>query len=191
MAVEVRLQSPKQTQNPLMEFYAEQKVTLETARKIEAAIQKYSREFDLDPNLVRSIIFVESTFKPHAQVKSYNPKTGKTKHFYGLFQLDDRIVKQYGVKNWNSIDENIKAGCHMLKDIYDFMKDKDLKLRPFPNSPLDANMVAAVYGRNVGQFGAVKKIHSGLNTLSKITEARPHVKKVLHQFELFQKMHEV
>jgi len=73
--------------------------------KIDNKIEKYSKEFNIDPKLIRSVIQVESGFDPSAH---------SSKGAMGLMQLMPNTASELGVKDAFNIDENIKGGVSYL-----------------------------------------------------------------------------
>jgi soluble lytic murein transglycosylase-like protein len=73
-------------------------------------IKKYSKEYGLDPNLVASVIQIESSWNPNA-VSSANCR--------GLMQLNPKYVKG----NLFVADINIQKGCKYLRECLDAYPD--------------------------------------------------------------------
>ena len=71
---------------------------------VEASAKKYN----LDPDLVTSVIAVESNF---------DPKAVSRKNAHGLMQLLPETAAQLGVKNIDDPAENIDAGTRYLRDL--------------------------------------------------------------------------
>ena len=99
--------------------------------KHEDVINKYSKEYNLDPLFVLSIIKAESKFDSNA--KSH-------KDDYGLMQITDStgewIASQMKIKNFSEnmlYDEetNIKMGCWYLNNLYKEFGDKDLVIAAY------------------------------------------------------------
>lgn len=100
--------------------------------EIESAIARYSQMYNLDPNLIRAVIKVES---------NGNPRTVSHKGAMGLMQLMPEEVRAYGIKNPFDIEENIMGGARQLAE----------KLRIF-----DGNLELTLAAYNAGT-GAVRK----------------------------------
>jgi soluble lytic murein transglycosylase-like protein len=80
------------------------------AAHVEALIAKAAEEHDVDPNLVRAMIKVESAYKPSAR---------SHKGAMGLMQLMPATAREYGVRNAYDPAENINAGVRHLKSLLD------------------------------------------------------------------------
>jgi hypothetical protein len=92
------------------------------AREIADAIQKYSNEYKLPPELVIHIIDRESRFRPLAKSKA---------DAVGLMQIMTKAHKDK-LKKMNispeeayHIDNNVKLGCWIFREYFD--KEKDIK----------------------------------------------------------------
>ncbi|MDD5793955.1 lytic transglycosylase domain-containing protein [Clostridium sp. HCP1S3_B4] len=94
--------------------------------KHEAIIEEYSKEYDIDPKFVLSIIKAESKFNTSA--KSH-------KDAYGLMQITDEtgkwIAKQMNITDYSKeklYDEeyNIKMGCWYINDLQKEFNNIDL-----------------------------------------------------------------
>jgi soluble lytic murein transglycosylase-like protein len=86
--------------------------SLNRLKKFDGVIENYSKMFNIDKNLIRSIILAESAGQPNAVSKA-NAK--------GLMQLMDITAKDMGVKNSFNPAENIYGGTkyfHRLLKMY-------------------------------------------------------------------------
>lgn len=99
--------------------------------KYKDAVDKYSKEYNLNPLFVLSIIKAESKFDPDAH---------SHKNAYGLMQITEDtgkwIADQMGIQNFSSdmlYDENlnIKMGCWYLKNLYEEFGDRDLVISAY------------------------------------------------------------
>jgi hypothetical protein len=75
---------------------------------VEALIAKAAAAHDVDANLVRALIKVESAYKPKAR---------SHKGAMGLMQLMPATAREYGVRNAYDPAENINAGVKHLKSL--------------------------------------------------------------------------
>lgn len=85
---------------------------------IENHIKEYSFKYELDPELIKAVIKVES---------NYNPRAVSSKGAIGLMQLLPSTAKLMGVNNPYNIKENIYGGCKYLKYLLEEFSG-DLKL---------------------------------------------------------------
>lgn len=77
---------------------------------VEALIAKAAEAHDVDPNLVRAVIEVESAYKARAKSR---------KGAMGLMQLMPATAREYGVRNAYDPAENINAGVKHLRSLLD------------------------------------------------------------------------
>ncbi|MBW2229416.1 MAG: transglycosylase SLT domain-containing protein [Deltaproteobacteria bacterium] len=76
--------------------------------RIGAAIDRYSIQYDLDPDLVLAIVLVESNARPWA----HSPKGA-----VGLMQVMPHMMQPMELAgNFATIESNIEAGCRILAD---------------------------------------------------------------------------
>ena len=74
--------------------------------RIGAAIERYSGQYELDPDLVLAVMLVESNARPWA----YSAKGA-----VGLMQVMPHMMKPMGLAgNLATIESNIEAGCFIL-----------------------------------------------------------------------------
>lgn len=132
-----------------------------TCEAVMAAVQRLAHDYALDPNLVLSVIMVESRFNPNAK----SPKNAQ-----GLMQLMPGTARRFGVKNAWAIEDNIRGGMTYLKWLLAYYQG-------------DVSLAAAAY--NAGE-GAVDRYKG----IPRYRETQHYVKKILrlygkktHQFE--------
>jgi Rod binding domain-containing protein len=125
--------------------------------QFEDIIKNASGEYDLNPNLIKAVIAVESAGNARA-ISSQKAK--------GLMQLIDSTATEMGVNDvWNP-RENIYGGSRYLRQMMD---------------RFGGNATLALASYNAGP-GAVEK-HGGIPPYS---ETRDYVKRVMKYFDLFE-----
>jgi hypothetical protein len=85
---------------------------------VDSIIEKYAREYKLDPELIRSMIRAESNF---------NPKAVSHKGAQGLMQLMPATAARLGVDNPFDPEQNIRGGAQHMRSLLDTFNN-DLKL---------------------------------------------------------------
>jgi len=80
------------------------------ASPYDAFIERLAAEYDLSPDLIKSVVMVESAFDPHA----VSPKGAQ-----GLMQLMPATARHYGVRNAFDPLENLRAGSRHLRSLLD------------------------------------------------------------------------
>lgn len=81
---------------------------LTRSRAFDPYIESAAREAQVQPQLVRAIIVVESAF---------NPKAVSRRGAVGLMQLLPETARRYGVSNAFDPQQNILAGTRYLRDL--------------------------------------------------------------------------
>lgn len=89
---------------------------------MSAVIDKTASDLNVSPELVHSVIQVES---------NYNPYAVSSKGAQGLMQLMPATAKQYGVTNSFDAQQNIEAGVRYLKFLKDTFKDDRLAIAAY------------------------------------------------------------
>lgn len=99
--------------------------------KYKDLVNKYSKEYNIDPLFVLSVIKAESDF---------NPKAKSHKDAYGLMQITEStakdIAKKIDLENFTKDDLynpeiNIKMGTWYLNDLYKEFRDWDLVISAY------------------------------------------------------------
>ncbi len=94
-----------------------------TSRELDSIVEEAARRHDVDPNLVRSLIKVESNFNAHA----VSPKGAM-----GLMQLMPATARTLNVSNPFDPQQNVDAGVRHLKHLLqDFNGDVKLSLAAY------------------------------------------------------------
>ena len=98
-------------------FFSFQALGKETSsRKYDQIISSMAQKYNVDPDLIHSIIRAESNYNSHA----VSPKGA-----VGLMQLMPETAKEYGVKDRYDPIENIEGGVKYLKDLFKTYGQKD------------------------------------------------------------------
>lgn len=87
-----------------------------SSRQYDQIILKMAQKYDVDPELIHSIIKAES---------NYNSQAVSPKGAVGLMQLMPDTAKEYGVRNRYDPIENIEGGTKFLKDLFQTYDQKD------------------------------------------------------------------
>jgi soluble lytic murein transglycosylase-like protein len=119
------------------------------AEKFTPIIEKYARDYQLDPSLIHSIIATESDFNP----KAVSPKGAQ-----GLMQLMPATAARLGVNNSFDPEQNIRGGVKHFRWLMDNFNN-DLKL-------------------SLAAYNAGENLVQRLGRVPAINETREYVKKV-------------
>ncbi|NMA66351.1 MAG: lytic transglycosylase domain-containing protein [Clostridiaceae bacterium] len=123
--------------------------------RIDAAIEKFSEEYGVDPLLIRAVIKQESDFQPFAL---------STSGAMGLMQLMPKTAEGLGVSDPYNIEENIRGGVRYLSYQLDTFNDLKLALAAYNAGP-----------------NAVRK-HGGIPPYE---QTQNYVKKVTGYYEMY------
>lgn len=144
----------------------------------EEYVYKYSKEYDIDPNLVFAIMKTESKFFPYA--KSH-------KDAKGLMQISDGTQKwameDINLHNTNIFDPkvNIQIGCWYINKLFEQFDDMDL--------------VIAAYNGGSGNVDKWLKddrySYNGINLTSiPFKETKNYVDKVKKSYKIYKMLYE-
>jgi Transglycosylase SLT domain len=126
-------------------------------RTIDHITRTAALEYQLDPNLIRAVIFVESTFRSH--VRSHAGAKG-------LMQLTDLTARHLGILNSLDPHDNIKGGARYLRVLLNqFKGDIKLALAAYNAGPT-----------NVRRYKGIPPFQ----------ETRRYITKVLHAYKKLQ-----
>ena len=102
--------------------------------QLQKSIKTYAKEYNLPPELIISVIYRESTFKPTAVSKA---------KCLGLTQINPKAhpekIKAMGIK-YNEIfyiDNNVHLGCWVLREYIDKYKSVDKALKKYVGGNLN------------------------------------------------------
>lgn len=115
-------------------------------------IQEVARRYQINSELIKAIIKVES---------NYNPRAVSPKGARGLMQLMPSTAKRFGVQDVFDPEENITGGVKFLQYLFDVFGEENLEL--------------VLAGYNAGEE-AVKKYG---NTVPPYRETKQYVKQVM------------
>jgi len=87
-----------------------------SGRQYDQIIRMIAQRYDMDPDLIHSIIRAES---------NYDSQAVSPKGAVGLMQLMPDTAKNYGVNNRYDPVENIEGGVKLLKDLFLTYDQKD------------------------------------------------------------------
>jgi soluble lytic murein transglycosylase-like protein len=125
-------------------------------QRLHAAVADHAAHHDLNPDLIRAVIRVES---------GWNPRAVSRKGAMGLMQLMPATAAEYGVADPFDPDENIRAGVAYLRRLIDRFDGK-------------TELALAAY--NAGP-GAVEKYH---RTVPPYRETQSYVKRIVSVTEV-------
>jgi len=126
------------------------------ASNYDDSIKVLSKEYQLDPALIKAVIHVESAFNASA-ISSAGAR--------GLMQLMPGTARRFGVKNSYDANQNLQGGIKYLRWLFE---------------RFDGNLRFVLAGYNAGE-GAVDKYKG----IPPYRETQDYVKKVIKMAELY------
>lgn len=128
-------------------------------KKIDEAVEKASKRFNIDKDLILSVIKQESSFQTDCISSA-----GAT----GLMQLMPETAKYLGVSNPNDIEQNINGGTKYLREMLNmYGNSKELALAAYNSGP------GTMQKRGVKAVGDIERLPY---------ETRDYVKKVMNYY---------
>lgn len=126
---------------------------------IDEAVDKASKEYNVDKKLILAVIQQESSFDPNS-VSSAGAE--------GLMQLMPETAKELGVNNAFNIEQNVEGGTKYLKNLLDmYGNSKEMALAAYNAGP------GAVNSRGVRNASDIYKMSS---------ETKDYVQKVMSNY---------
>jgi soluble lytic murein transglycosylase-like protein len=123
--------------------------------KYDKYVLESSTKHDIDPDLVRAIIVVES---------KYNPRAVSYSGAVGLMQLMPETAKHLEVENRLDPQQSIEGGTKYLRELFNRFNDLDLVIAAYNSGPT-----------RVARLQSIPNIH----------ETRKYVKKVKYLYDQF------
>jgi hypothetical protein len=125
----------------------------------DGIITEHARMNDIRPDLVRAVVQVESAYNPYAK----SPKGAA-----GLMQLMPAIVREFGVKNVFSPEENLRAGIAYLRQLLTrYENNEELALAAYNAGP---NAVDK-HGETVPPYRETRNYVTRINGISGVSSA--------------------
>ena len=110
------------TATDIQENISVQSKVIEAVQHYDILIQKIAAESEIDPYLIKAIIFCESSFRADK---------GSEKGALGLMQLMPKTATSLGVTDRKNPKENIWGGTKYLKDLLGKLKNINLALAAY------------------------------------------------------------
>jgi soluble lytic murein transglycosylase-like protein len=143
-------------------------VTRDRQLMYEGLIAEHARQHDVDPDLVRAVVQVESAYNPYA----VSPKGAQ-----GLMQLMPSTAHRFGVKNAFNPEENVRAGVAYLRQLLDkYNNDERLALAAYNAGPGAVDK----YGQTIPPYRETKNYVAQISQITSRT-AEPRVNAVIYK----------
>jgi soluble lytic murein transglycosylase-like protein len=143
-------------------------VTRDRQLMYEGLIAEHARQNDVDPDLVRAVVQVESAYNPYA----VSPKGAQ-----GLMQLMPSTAHRFGVKNAFNPEENVRAGVAYLRQLLDrYNNDERLALAAYNAGPGAVDK----YGQTIPPYRETKNYVAQISQITSGT-AEPRVNAVIYK----------
>jgi soluble lytic murein transglycosylase-like protein len=149
--------------------------------EVRTMIEEVAKTYEVSPDLVDSVIQVES---------NYNPRAVSPKGALGIMQLMPETARRFGVKNAFDPKQNIEGGVRYLKFLQDIFKDDRLAIAAYnagegavqkygnvPPYPETMNYVANV-GRKYGQARRAQAAKRAEATAAEIVPKPPEYRRL-------------
>jgi len=128
--------------------------TLGPPAEIDRLVDQTSRQYQVDPDLVRAIIQVES---------DYNPQAVSSKGAMGLMQLIPSTAVRFGVQNPFNARQNINGGVNYLRYLLNLF---------------DGDVTLSVAAYNAGEHSVLRQ-----GGVPRISETEKYVRKVKNLYD--------
>jgi soluble lytic murein transglycosylase-like protein len=96
--------------------------TFSSSSQVKSLVQEAANTYEVSPDLVESVIAVESNYNPNA----ISPKGAQ-----GLMQLMPATARRFGVTNSFDPKQNIEGGVRYLKFLQETFKDERLAIAAY------------------------------------------------------------
>jgi soluble lytic murein transglycosylase-like protein len=117
-------------------------------------IRKAAERYDVDPDLVFSVVAAESNF---------NPRAVSRRNARGLMQLLPETARRFGVKDIYDPEQNINAGTRFLRDLLkQYRGDLALTLAAYNAGPRAVDRYGRVppYNETIAYVRAIRKTYA-------------------------------
>jgi len=144
--------------------YVDPRIDPILSKEIGKAIEKYSSHYSLPPELIISIIKIESTFNPFATSKKEAKGLMQV-----LFSAHPKKIKGLKRNELYHIDNNIRIGCWIFKEYYEGDIEKTLsKYLGEHNDRYIRRILKTFTDITIWKTGKLKEIHVRNERIKKI-----------------------